>query len=319
MVDGQPWPAVGHGAPQGSQTFNPFGADFRAAGLMWTAELCAMDSDGDGRTNGEELGDPDCVWQVGQTPTRTVDITHPGFENIESDGETPSNETSAPSLESDAGVVEQLSLPSWLIAHICCMMLSWGFLLPIGALMAISFRGLLSKDALWFRLHIIIQVLGVGLTVAGFTIAFVNISTHFKDTHQIFGTIIFAGGLFQAALGFIRPHKPNKGEQTTTLRLVWEYCHKGFGRIVILLAWINIFLGVKLIKNFFAGVPANVTSTIFAGMNAILGIQAVLCLILTFVSIFVRTKDKSQVEKDSGESSAQMNTTTRQDDLEEQT
>jgi len=30
--------------------------------------LCEMDSDGDGKTNGEELGDPDCVWIRGQSP-----------------------------------------------------------------------------------------------------------------------------------------------------------------------------------------------------------------------------------------------------------
>ena len=28
-----------------------------------------MDSDGDGMSNGEELGDPDCVWTQGDTPT----------------------------------------------------------------------------------------------------------------------------------------------------------------------------------------------------------------------------------------------------------
>lgn len=40
--------------------------------------MCTADSDGDGRTNGEELGDPSCVWSVGQEPSRTVNITHPG-------------------------------------------------------------------------------------------------------------------------------------------------------------------------------------------------------------------------------------------------
>ena len=44
----------------------------------WTPALCNMDSDGDGQTNGEELGDPHCVWTVGDIPARTVDITHPG-------------------------------------------------------------------------------------------------------------------------------------------------------------------------------------------------------------------------------------------------
>ena len=37
-----------------------------------------MDSDGDGVYNGEELGDPDCTWTRGSTPTRTSDITSPG-------------------------------------------------------------------------------------------------------------------------------------------------------------------------------------------------------------------------------------------------
>ena len=44
----------------------------------WTRELCMMDSDGDGRTNGEELGDPRCVWTPrGGAPTNTAS-GHPG-------------------------------------------------------------------------------------------------------------------------------------------------------------------------------------------------------------------------------------------------
>jgi len=57
---------------------NSFGRDFFTAGHRWTRALCKADSDGDGRSNGEELGDPDCIWQVGQTPTRISNITHPG-------------------------------------------------------------------------------------------------------------------------------------------------------------------------------------------------------------------------------------------------
>jgi hypothetical protein len=34
--------------------------DFFKAGKTWTADLCKKDSDGDGFTNGQELGDPDC-------------------------------------------------------------------------------------------------------------------------------------------------------------------------------------------------------------------------------------------------------------------
>ena len=72
------WPAVGHVTAYGGE-FNPFGDDFDDQGRRWTVELCRMDSDGDGATNGEELGDPDCVWKPGQTPKFSSPITHPGM------------------------------------------------------------------------------------------------------------------------------------------------------------------------------------------------------------------------------------------------
>ena len=56
------------------KTFSNFGSDARGklqsdgavqeAHVQW-AQLCPIDSDGDGRTNGEELGDVNCVWQSG--------------------------------------------------------------------------------------------------------------------------------------------------------------------------------------------------------------------------------------------------------------
>lgn len=76
--------ALGHnqcvpGAPR-----NPFGLSFKAAGFQWTVELCRMDSDRDGVTNGEELGDPCCVWKPGREPARTSMLSHPGIK--EEDG-----------------------------------------------------------------------------------------------------------------------------------------------------------------------------------------------------------------------------------------
>ena len=49
--------------------------------VQWNATLCGLDSDGDGLTNGQELGDPDCVWTKGQAPNRTTGVTHPGMEH----------------------------------------------------------------------------------------------------------------------------------------------------------------------------------------------------------------------------------------------
>ena len=41
------------------------------------ASLCPLDSDGDGYTNGQELGDPDCTWAEGD-PNPAGMITNPG-------------------------------------------------------------------------------------------------------------------------------------------------------------------------------------------------------------------------------------------------
>ena len=58
----------------GGSPLNPFGLEIvtnflTAAGpagdVIWGPELAALDSDGDGASNGAELGDPDGTWVVG--------------------------------------------------------------------------------------------------------------------------------------------------------------------------------------------------------------------------------------------------------------
>ncbi|KAG6574761.1 Calcium-activated potassium channel subunit alpha-1 [Phytophthora cinnamomi] len=52
-------PAIGHSDGTGkSAATNAFGDAFAAAGYKWTKEFCQADTDGDGQTNGQELGDP---------------------------------------------------------------------------------------------------------------------------------------------------------------------------------------------------------------------------------------------------------------------
>ncbi|XP_062619795.1 tyramine beta-hydroxylase-like [Saccostrea cucullata] len=71
------WHGVGHRNELGGGSRNPFGEDFDAAGKIWTQELCRKDSDGDGKTNGEELGDPNCVWRENAIPDKNA-FSHPG-------------------------------------------------------------------------------------------------------------------------------------------------------------------------------------------------------------------------------------------------
>ena len=77
--DGEAWPGVGHTKVYGGGDLNTFGRDFMRAGNQWTEELCRRDSDGDGRSNGEELGDPHCKWKMGDPHPKAKFVTHPGI------------------------------------------------------------------------------------------------------------------------------------------------------------------------------------------------------------------------------------------------
>ncbi len=47
--------------------------------VQWGPELAKLDADGDGATNGAELGDPEGLWKTGDAdPGDAAAITHPG-------------------------------------------------------------------------------------------------------------------------------------------------------------------------------------------------------------------------------------------------
>ncbi|XP_050408479.1 uncharacterized protein LOC130010327 [Patella vulgata] len=73
------WKGVGHLNQAGGGDRNQFGKDFAQAGHQWTVELCEKDSDGDGMSNGQELGDPNCQWEQGKAPDRDTLLSHPGI------------------------------------------------------------------------------------------------------------------------------------------------------------------------------------------------------------------------------------------------
>ncbi|RLN71748.1 hypothetical protein BBJ28_00021492 [Nothophytophthora sp. Chile5] len=79
--------ALGHVDPSGGGDNNDFGLDFASAGKSWTTEFCQQDSDGDGQTNGEELGDPCCEWvESSNAVVRwTTGVSHPGDASKTSD------------------------------------------------------------------------------------------------------------------------------------------------------------------------------------------------------------------------------------------
>lgn len=70
---------LGHTPCEPGATRNQFGKDFDANGYKWDKALCEKDSDGDGVTNGQELGDPCCEWSENRpVELRMEQLSHPG-------------------------------------------------------------------------------------------------------------------------------------------------------------------------------------------------------------------------------------------------
>ena len=97
----------------GGTARNPFGLDVEALvtpngeEVFWGPELAALDSDGDGFTNGEELGDPDGLWQEGDpSPGEPADLGNPANPDIVPN--LPEPESTAVE-ESGWGAIKRLS------------------------------------------------------------------------------------------------------------------------------------------------------------------------------------------------------------------
>ncbi|EGZ21633.1 hypothetical protein PHYSODRAFT_313728 [Phytophthora sojae] len=96
--------AIGHTDGTGEDgATNAFGDAFAEADYTWTKTLCMADSDGDGQTNGQELGDPCCQWVKTTNPVVlwSTGVSNPGDASKTSEpslwANVPCGSTSAPS------------------------------------------------------------------------------------------------------------------------------------------------------------------------------------------------------------------------------
>jgi hypothetical protein len=140
------------------------------------------------------------------------------------------------------------------------MMLSWGFLLPLGVVCAHFLRH--RENALWFKLHRIIQSLGLVLAIAGFSVALANF--HVFDAgasvrstaHGSMGVLVMLLGVLQPVNAFFRPHHEEPG------RRKWELLHKGSGYTAVVLGGLTCAVGASIAGPTFLGGYAVVLFTV---------------------------------------------------------
>ncbi len=75
---------------------------YYGAGQRWSQAFCQADSDGDGQSNGLEMGDPCCVWTQGATPMFTTGLSNPNSAASTTANEMPNCAAAAAEFQAAA-------------------------------------------------------------------------------------------------------------------------------------------------------------------------------------------------------------------------
>ncbi|XP_078175852.1 cytochrome b561 and DOMON domain-containing protein At4g12980-like [Carex rostrata] len=123
---------------------------------------------------------------------------------------------------------------------------SWGILIPLGAIIARYVRVFEVADPAWFYMHVSCQLAGYAIGVAGWATG-LNLGKESKGitytTHRTIGIAIFALATLQLFALFLRPNKDHK------FRFYWNIYHHMVGYSVIILGAINIFRGLTILQS----------------------------------------------------------------------
>ncbi|KAI7732921.1 hypothetical protein M8C21_007477 [Ambrosia artemisiifolia] len=137
----------------------------------------------------------------------------------------------------------------------------WGILLPIGAMIARYFKDTSS----WFYAHGFIQITGFFVGLAGI-ITGITLNSNLNvnvDRHKYIGLAVITLGCLQIIGVLMRPSNKSKS------RKYWNWYHQNVGRILIILAAVNIFYGIYLAD---AGSEWNVTYGVFLAVLVIIAL-----------------------------------------------
>ncbi|TQD92200.1 hypothetical protein C1H46_022170 [Malus baccata] len=168
---------------------------------------------------------------------------------------------------------------------------SWGILMPFGAMVARYLRVFKSADPAWFYLHAACQTSAYAVGVAGWAtgIKLGDDSAGIKyDTHRNIGIALFALGTLQVFALLLRPNKDHK------IRFYWNIYHHATGYTVIILSIVNIFKGFDILN------PDDKWKKAYIGVIIALGVQAALLEAYTWFIVLKRKKSEKETHVSNG-------------------
>uniref|UniRef100_A0A2P2IPQ5 Cytochrome b561 and DOMON domain-containing protein n=1 Tax=Rhizophora mucronata TaxID=61149 RepID=A0A2P2IPQ5_RHIMU len=160
---------------------------------------------------------------------------------------------------------------------------SWGFLFPLGIIIARYLRTFQSADPAWFYLHVSCQVSAYVIGVAGWGTGMKlgsGSSMQFSG-HRNIGITLFAIATLQILALFLRPNKDHK------YRFYWNIYHHSIGYTILVLGIINVFKGLDMLQ------PAQKWRLTYVVLLVALGAIAAFLEIITWIVVLRRRSSKS--------------------------
>ncbi|GAB2256848.1 hypothetical protein Droror1_Dr00022907 [Drosera rotundifolia] len=138
---------------------------------------------------------------------------------------------------------------------------SWGTMMPLGAMIARYVKVFEIGNPAWFYLHVACQASAYIVGVAGFGTG-LNIGTGTYHTHRDIGIALFSLGTLQVFALLLRPKPDHK------YRFHWNIYHYSIGYTVIILSITNVFKGLDILD------PAKKWKKAYIGILIFLGCVA---------------------------------------------
>ncbi|CAN8324930.1 unnamed protein product [Cochlearia groenlandica] len=159
--------------------------------------------------------------------------------------------------------------------------LSWGVMMPIGAIIARYLRVAESADPAWFYIHVLCQasayVIGVAGWATGLKLGGDSQGIRYS-THRSIGIALFSIATVQVFAILLRPKPEHKH------RVYWNIYHHAIGYTVIILGAVNVFKGLNILN------PKMQWRNAYIGIIVALAIVAALLEAFTWYVVIKRRK-----------------------------
>ncbi|PAN36286.1 hypothetical protein PAHAL_6G271300 [Panicum hallii] len=231
-------------------------------------------------------GEVNQVWQVGPSSGGAIGIhSTTNADNLNSKGKLNLLTGASTAASGGNSILRKRNTHGVLNA------VSWGLLLPMGAIFARYLKTFKSADPAWFYLHVACQLIGYGVGVSGWAtgIHLGNMSKGITySVHRNIGITVFALGTLQIFALFLRPKKDHK------YRFYWNVYHHSIGYTIIILGIINIFKGMSILS------VDQKWKTAYIIAICILGAIALILEVVTWGIVLKRRKEDSKTYNGNG-------------------